>query len=264
MIRLDRLTKRYGDILAVNGVSFTAEKGAVTGILGLNGAGKTTLLKAVAAVHFPTSGTVETGGYDAAENPAAVQAITGYAAEQPLLYPDYTAGEFLRITARIRLSALGRTDWKAAAEQTAELCALGGALRQKVAALSRGYKQRLALAQALVHDPQVLVLDEPTAGLDPAQTRQTRELIRVLSASKTVLLSTHLMQEAEALCSVFHIIHHGRLALSGTKAEIIAHTSTTSLEDAFLRVSADTALKRHAGAAPVARHSAASRRGRRP
>jgi ABC-2 type transport system ATP-binding protein len=238
MIRLENFGKNYGTVTAVHGVTLTARKGEITGLLGQNGAGKTTILKAVCAIHYPSEGAVWVEDYLTTEDPVKVRMITGYVSEQPALYPDFTALEFLRHSAAIRLTALGipKTEHNARVERVSELCALDGdMLDKRVSALSTGYRQRLALSSALIHDPEILVLDEPTSGLDPVQIHQMRVLILSLSRDKTVLLSTHLMQEVEALCSMIHIIHNGTLALSGTKAELMQQTGTATLEEAFLK-----------------------------
>ncbi|MDR3284380.1 MAG: ABC transporter ATP-binding protein [Treponema sp.] len=242
MIRLEHFGKTYGlrsgAVPAVHEVSFTAPRGEITGLLGQNGAGKTTILKAVCAIHYPTEGKVWAEHFLTAEHPVEVRKITGYVSEQPALYSGFTAREFLSHIAAIRLSALGipKAEHKARVEQVIDLCAIeGDMLHKQTGALSKGYRQRLALAQALVHDPKILVLDEPTSGLDPVQIHQMRLLITALAKNKTVLLSTHLMQEAEALCATIHIIHQGTLTLSGTKAEILQKTGTSTLEEGFLR-----------------------------
>jgi ABC-2 type transport system ATP-binding protein len=242
MIQLEGFGKTYGFTTsaapAVRDVSFTALQGAVTGLLGQNGAGKTTVLKAVCAIHYPSEGKVIVGGFDTQTDPVAVRKITGYVPEQPALYPGFTALEFLRHIAALRLSALGvpTVEHKVQVDRVIAQCAIhGDMLHKPVGALSKGYRQRLTLAQALVHDPQILALDEPTSGLDPVQIHQMRELIAALAKDKTVLLSTHLMQEAEALCSVMYIMHQGGLALSGTKQELLQKTRASSLEDAFLK-----------------------------
>jgi ABC-2 type transport system ATP-binding protein len=240
MIRLEGFGKSYGRVPAVRGVSFTARRGEITGLLGQNGAGKTTILKAVCAIHYPTEGTVYTGDFQTAEHPVEVRKITGYVPEQPALYPDFTALEMLSHITAVRLSALGRDgkqNVNREAQRVIALCVLESEmLGKKISALSRGYRQRLALALALACDPPILVLDEPTSGLDPVQIYQMRVLIASLAKDKTVLLSTHLMQEAEALCSMIHIIHRGNLALSGTKREILQKTGAPSLEEGFLRI----------------------------
>jgi ABC-2 type transport system ATP-binding protein len=237
-IRLENFGKNYGNVTAVRGITLTARKGEITGLLGQNGAGKTTILKAVCAIHYPSEGEVWVGGFQTTEDPVKVRMITGYVSEQPALYPSFTGREFLNHIAAIRLTALGipKAEHKERVERVAELCALGeDMLSKRVSALSKGYRQRLALASSLIHDPEILVLDEPTSGLDPVQIHQLRELILSLSKDKTVLLSTHLMQEVEALCTTIHIIHNGMRVLSGTKAELLQQTGTATLEDAFLK-----------------------------
>ncbi|HIW35608.1 MAG TPA: ABC transporter ATP-binding protein [Candidatus Treponema faecavium] len=242
MIELDCVSKSYGRFQAVRGVSLKAAPGEVTALLGPNGAGKTTILKTICAQFLPDSGTARVCGKDTADNPAAVKSLIGYVSEQPALYPDYTVSEFLHfvIEVRSRADALALSSQKAAIAKTAAVCALERVLHQKISTLSKGYAQRVSFAQALIADPPVLILDEPISGLDPAQIHHIRSLIASLAANgKTVLLSTHLLPEAQSLCRTFYIIADGKIAASGTAAEICSSTSSKNLEDAFIALTGE-------------------------
>ena len=218
MIELRELKKSYGGVEAVHGVSFTAETGSVLGLLGPNGAGKTTIMKILTGYHFPSSGQALIDGIDVAENPLAVKRRVGYLPESVPLYPDLTVGEYLDFASDARgLEAPARA---AAIERAVSSCGLSGVYRKRIEELSKGYKQRTGLAQAILHDPPILILDEPTTGLDPNQIIEIRELIRSLGKSKTVILSTHILQEVEAICSRVIILSEGRVAAQGSPAEI--------------------------------------------
>lgn len=248
MVEVDSFTKIYSSdklknshskgFLAVDSVSFTACPGLVTGLLGPNGAGKTTILKAICGLHYPSSGAVRVMGRDVESFPVEVRGMVGYVSEQPALIASFTAGDFLDYAARLRFAYKNFTDETVvqAVERVVEECDLKSVLHRPIGQLSKGYRQRLSFAQALLHNPPVLVLDEPVSGLDPAQIRQMRDMIRRLGRERTILLSTHLMQEVEALCQVVHIISGGRLVASGSAQEIVASTGTRSFEDAFLKL----------------------------
>ncbi len=202
----------------MRGVSFAAETGSVLGLLGPNGAGKTTIMKVLTGYHFPSSGTAIVDGVDVSEDPIAVKRRVGYLPESVPLYQDLTVAEYLDFAADARaLEGPGR---KAAIDRAVSACGLSGVYRKRVEELSKGYKQRLGLAQAILHDPPILILDEPTTGLDPNQIIEIRELIRSLGQSKTVILSTHILQEVEAICSSVIILNEGRVAAQGSPAEI--------------------------------------------
>ena len=218
MIELRELKKSYGGVEAVHGVSFTAETGSVLGLLGPNGAGKTTIMKILTGYHFPSSGQALIDGIDVAEDPLAVKRRVGYLPESVPLYPDLTVGEYLDFASDARgLEGPART---AAIERAVSSCGLSGVYRKRIEELSKGYKQRAGLAQAILHDPPILILDEPTTGLDPNQIIEIRELIRSLGKSKTVILSTHILQEVEAICSRVIILSEGRIAAQGSPVEI--------------------------------------------
>jgi ABC-2 type transport system ATP-binding protein len=218
LIELRELKKSYGGVEAVHGVSFTAETGSVLGLLGPNGAGKTTIMKILTGYHFPSSGQALIDGIDVAEDPLAVKRRVGYLPESVPLYPDLTVGEYLDFASDAR--CLEGPARKVAIERAVSSCGLSGVYRKRIEELSKGYKQRTGLAQAILHDPPILILDEPTTGLDPNQIIEIRELIRSLGKSKTVILSTHILQEVEAICSRVIILSEGRVAAQGSPAEI--------------------------------------------
>jgi ABC-2 type transport system ATP-binding protein len=218
VIELRELRKSYGGVEAVHGVSFAAETGSVLGLLGPNGAGKTTIMKVLTGYHFPSSGKALVDGLDVEEDPIAVKSRVGYLPESVPLYQDLTVAEYLDFVADAR--SLEGPERARAIERAIGACGLEGVYRKKVEDLSKGYRQRLGLAQAILHDPPILILDEPTTGLDPNQIIEIRELIRSLGQSKTVILSTHILQEVEAICSNVIILNEGRVAAQGAPSEI--------------------------------------------
>jgi ABC-2 type transport system ATP-binding protein len=233
MIELEHFCKRYGHTQAVKDVSFTAKRGEVTGLIGANGAGKSTILRALAGAHFPTSGRVAVCALDAREEPLGVRRLVGYVAEQPVFPPGFTAREHLHFLAQTL--GVPASQYKA----TAALAGMDDdSLDTPCAALSRGYQQRLALAAALLTDPPVLVLDEPTSALDPLQARHIRTLIATLGETKTVLLSTHNLAEAEALCDAVRILHLGRLLFAGTLRDLLQAKKAKNLEEAYIGLTA--------------------------
>mgnify|MGYP006276689893 CR=1 FL=1 len=218
MIDLQDVHKNYGAFEAVRGVTVTAGQGEVLGLLGPNGAGKTTIMKILTTYHLPTSGRAAVGGLDVYENPEAIRAIVGYLPEQTPLYEDATVREYLGFVMdarRMTGPARGRR-----LEFSLDACGLDDVAGQSIGTLSKGYRQRVGLAQAIIHDPAILILDEPTTGLDPNQIIEIRRLVSELGRRKTVILSTHILQEVEAVCDRVVIIHRGRIAASGTTAEI--------------------------------------------
>ncbi|MDR2181829.1 MAG: ATP-binding cassette domain-containing protein, partial [Treponema sp.] len=220
MIQVENISKWYGDVEAVRDVSFTVGADQVLGFLGPNGAGKTTIMKILTGYHFPGSGTAVVGGFSVTEDSVEVKTRTGYLPESVPLYNDMTVEEYLAFMARARLVA--REKQAAAVEESAAACGLGAVRGKLIDTLSKGYKQRVGLAQAIIHDPPVLILDEPTSGLDPNQIIEIRSLIKELGKRKTVILSTHILQEVEAVCSRVLILNEGRIAAQGTPEEIAA------------------------------------------
>jgi ABC-2 type transport system ATP-binding protein len=220
MIRIENLVKAFGAKRSVDGVSFAVERGEVLGFLGPNGAGKSTTMRMITGFIPPTSGRVEVGGHDVAEAPLAVKRLIGYLPEAAPSYPDMTVHGFLRFAAEMR--GLAGDARKRAIGRVVDLCFLGPVRYQSIDTLSKGYRHRTCLAQALIHDPEVLILDEPTDGLDPNQKHEVRNLIRELGRSKAVVFSTHILEEVDAACTRAIIIDRGRVVANGTPAELRA------------------------------------------
>ncbi|MDA8410447.1 MAG: ATP-binding cassette domain-containing protein [Treponema sp.] len=218
MIEAKELRKSYNRVEAVKGVSFSVERGQVVGLLGPNGAGKTTIMKILTGYHFPSEGSALIDGIDVTEDPVAIKRKIGYLPESAPLYPDQSPAEYLDFVADAR--GLDGSERKAAIDRAVAACSLGPVINKQVEELSKGYRQRLGLAQAILHDPDILILDEPTTGLDPNQILEIRSLIRELGKEKTVILSTHILQEVEAVCSKVLILNEGRIAAQGTAEEI--------------------------------------------
>jgi ABC-2 type transport system ATP-binding protein len=220
MIRIENLVKAFGAKRAVDGVSFSVERGEVLGFLGPNGAGKSTTMRMITGFMPPTSGRVSVGGHDVAESPLAAKRLIGYLPENAAAYPDMTVQGFLDFAAELR--GLRGDARKRAVGRVVELCFLGSVLRQSIDTLSKGYRHRTCLAQALIHDPEVLVMDEPTDGLDPNQKHEVRNLIRELGRSKAIVFSTHILEEVDAACTRAIIIDRGRIVANGTPEELRA------------------------------------------
>jgi ABC-2 type transport system ATP-binding protein len=220
LIEVQGLSKFYGKVAAVINISFSAGAEQVLGFLGPNGAGKTTVMKILTGYHYPTSGTALVDGIPVDEDPVEVKKRIGYLPENVPLYGDLTVDEYLSFNADARLISLNRR--KQAIESSLEICGLKPFRSRKIETLSKGYRQRTGLAQAILHDPPILILDEPTTGLDPNQIIEIRSLIRELGKRKTVILSTHILQEVEAICSQVLIINDGHIAAQGTTEEIAA------------------------------------------
>jgi len=218
MIEVVGLTKRYGPTLAVSDVSFEVQKGEVLGFLGPNGAGKTTTMRVITGYLSPSEGKVRVAGYDIVDEPLEAKRRTGYLPETPPVYPDMTVVEYLAFVARIK--GVARKDIKNRISEVSEKCAVTDVQRRQIGKLSKGYRQRVGLAQALIHNPDVLILDEPTAGLDPKQIIETRELIKGLAGQHTVVLSTHILPEVSKTCQRVLVISQGKIVASGTPAEL--------------------------------------------
>jgi ABC-2 type transport system ATP-binding protein len=220
MIDVDQLTKCYGTLTAIDRVTFTVEPGEVLALLGPNGAGKTTTMRIITGAIPATSGHVRVGGDDIDEAPLEVKRRIGYLPEWPPLYMEMTVTEYLAFVARLK--GVARSGLRSAIDRVVERCALGPVRRRLIGNLSRGYRQRVGLAQALIHDPPVLILDEPTSGLDPKQIIEIRELIKTLAGEHTIILSTHILPEATAICQRVVIIHRGRVAAVDTPERLAA------------------------------------------
>ena len=230
MIEVRNLTKRYGDLVAVDNVSFTAKRGEILGFLGPNGAGKTTTMRIITGFLPATTGTVTVEGFDIFEQSYEVRKRIGYLPENPPIYNDMTVASYLEFVGRIK--GVPRAGLGAAADRVVHTCGLVDVTGRVLGNLSKGFRQRVGLAQALIHDPAVLVLDEPTIGLDPRQIIDIRALIRDLAAERTVILSTHILPEVSQLCQKVVIINEGRIALED---QIETLTASASLEEVFLR-----------------------------
>ncbi len=220
LVDVDHLTKAFGSVAAVNGVSFHVNRGEVLGFLGPNGAGKSTTMKMITGYLSPTSGTARIGGADVRTQPRAVKARIGYLPEGAPLYGDMTPEAYLDFSAQVR--GLDGEQRKRRVEEVIKQLQLNEVLRRRIETLSKGFKRRLGLAQALVHDPEVLILDEPTDGLDPNQKHAVRQLINEIKPNKAIVISTHLLEEVDAICDRAIIIDHGVLVGEGTPAELRA------------------------------------------
>jgi ABC-2 type transport system ATP-binding protein len=224
VITVENLTKAFGPKVAVNDVSFTVRKGEVLGFLGPNGAGKSTTMRMVTGFIPPTAGRITVGGYDVVESPIAAKRLIGYLPENAPGYADMTVHGFLSFAAELR--GLRGAERKRAVERAIELCFLENVQHQSIDTLSKGYKHRTCLAQSLIHDPDVLILDEPTDGLDPNQKHEVRNLIKRMGAEKAIIFSTHILEEVEAACSRVIIIDRGRIVANGSPGDLKARSET--------------------------------------
>jgi len=218
MIEVQNITKRFGPITAVNGVSFEVQKGEVVGFLGPNGAGKTTIMRILTGFIPATDGTAKLAGYDVFENSLEVRKRVGYLPENAPLYLDMGVVEFLDYIASVR--NIPPEKRKASLERMIDVCGLQAVLKQEISELSHGFRQRVGMAQAMIHDPEILIMDEPTSGLDPNQIIGIRSLIKELGQEKTVILSTHILSEVEATCSRVIIIDRGKIVADGSLDEV--------------------------------------------
>ena len=233
MIEVQGLSKRYGPVEAVKDVSFSVGQDQVLGFLGPNGAGKTTIMKIITGFHFPSAGTAFVDGISVQEEPVEVKKRIGYLPESVPLYGDLTVNEYLSFMADVR--QVSKPERKRVIRQSVDSCGLGDMVGRRIETLSKGYKQRVGLAQAILHDPPILILDEPTTGLDPNQIIEIRSLINELGKRKTVILSTHILQEVEAICSQVLIINDGRIAAQGRPDEIAASLKGTDTWQVLLK-----------------------------
>jgi ABC-2 type transport system ATP-binding protein len=218
MIKVEHLTKLFGAKRAVDGVSFSVERGEVLGFLGPNGAGKSTTMRMLTGFLPPTGGKVTVGGFDMAEHPIPAKKLLGYLPESAPAYTDMTVYGFLSFAAEIR--GLRGDARKAAIARVVDLCFLESVLHQNVDTLSKGYRHRACFAQSIIHDPEVLVLDEPTDGLDPNQKSEIRQLIRKMGEQKAIIFSTHILEEVDAACTRAIIIDRGVIVANGTPGEL--------------------------------------------
>lgn len=243
MIELINFSKKYNKSdcsdYVVKDISLVAKSGQITGLLGLNGEGKTTIIKAICTRHYPSEGIVkisdeEGNFYFVDKNPEVVRSLIGYVPEVSDLPLQQTVLEFLDFCGNVH--NLPEKCKINNIKKVIKQCELSDVLLKKIGTLSKGFRQRISLASALIHEPSNLILDEPMSGLDPAQIIQFRKLIKKIAETKTVLISTHLMQEVEALCSNIYILSKGKIVTSGSEAEIMQATGTSSIETAFLKV----------------------------
>ena len=235
MIHVHNITKRYGNLVAVDNVSFQLEKGDVLGFLGPNGAGKTTTMRIITGYMPPSKGTVYIGGVDIFENPLEAKKGIGYLPENPPLYYEMTVRDYLDFVAEIK-GVSGRLK-KQRISYVLDQCGIGEVGKRVIAHLSKGYKQRVGIAQALINDPSVLVLDEPTNGLDPMQIIEIRGLIKGLASHRTVILSTHILPEVTMICSKAIIINEGRIVLEQSLSKLSEKLSET--QNYYLKVKHD-------------------------
>ncbi len=237
MIDVQKMTKKYGERVAVNDISFSVKKGEVLGFLGQNGAGKTTTMKVLTGFMAATSGSVSVAGFDVFEHPIEVKKRIGYLPETPPLYPELLVSEYLSFVADLR--QIPKKDKAKRIRSVIERCQLGDVRNRLVANLSKGYRQRVGLAQALIHEPEVVILDEPTIGLDPKQVSEARNLIKSMRGEKTVIYSTHILSEVAATCDRILIINRGQIvaqeAISSfgagtrTKTEVVVKKATQQM-----------------------------------
>ncbi len=220
MIKVEGLTKRYARTVAVDNISFEVEKGQIVGFLGPNGAGKTTTMRVLTCFMPPTEGTARVAGFDVMRQPLEVKKRIGYVPEAPPLYPEMEVVEYLRFVGRLK--GIPKSLLKQRIQEVSERCAITDVGNKLLGKLSRGYRQRVGLAQAIIHNPDVLILDEPTAGLDPKQINETRKLIKELAGDHTIILSTHILPEVEQTCQQVIIINKGKLVATDT-VESLTH-----------------------------------------
>src|SRR5579863_4502044 len=218
MIKVEGLTKRYARTLAVDNISFEVDKGQIVGFLGPNGAGKTTTMRVLTCFLPPTKGTANVAGFDVLEQPLEVKKRIGYLPETPPVYPEMEVQEYVTFVGKLK--GVPKADLARRVDQVIERCAIGDVQNKLIGKLSKGYRQRVGLAQAIIHNPDVLILDEPTAGLDPKQIIETRQLIHNLAGEHTIILSTHILSEIEHSCDKVIIISHGKLVATDTVANL--------------------------------------------
>jgi ABC-2 type transport system ATP-binding protein len=222
MIEIQSLTKRFGPKTAVNGISFRVGRGEVLGFLGPNGAGKSTTMRMITGYVPPTSGSVRVGGIDITESPVAARKLLGYLPENAPAYPDMTVAGFLGFIAEVR--GFTGSEKRRKVQETIESCFLVEVHRQTIGSLSKGYKQRVCFAQSVLHDPPCLIMDEPTDGLDPNQKHIVRGMIRKMSESKTIILSTHILEEVDVVCNRVIVIDTGRIIADDTPHRLRARS----------------------------------------
>lgn len=250
MIKVEHLTKKYGEVLALDDLSFEIEEGQVYGFLGPNGAGKSTTMNIMTGCLSATAGSVTIGGHDVFEEPDAAKRLIGYLPEQPPLYMNETPLEYLCFVGEAK--GLRGSELAAQIEEVAEQAGTSDVMSRRIGDLSKGYRQRVGIAQALLGEPRVIILDEPTVGLDPIQIIEIRDLIRSLGQSHTVILSSHILSEVQAICDKILIIAHGRLVAFDTSAKLEERLAATGELSLTTDVSLDAARKALAGVKTLA------------
>ncbi len=249
LIAVKHLSRYYGELCAVNNISFEVKRGHILGFLGANGAGKSTTMQMLAGTLAPTTGQITIAGYDLLDYPLQAKSAIGYLPEQPPLYKDMLVDEYLTFCAR--LHQIPRIKTAQAVERAIELCGLTNVYQRLIGNLSKGFQQRIGIAQAIIHTPPVVILDEPTVGLDPIQMREIRHLITELNQEHSVILSTHILSEVQAICNHVQIIHQGQLLLNETIEGLFAQMQGESLQIAFQRPPVPDALKQIYGVESV-------------
>jgi len=234
MIEIKNLSKRYGALTAVNDISFSVGAGQVLGFLGPNGAGKSTTMKMITGFLSPTSGSISVCGHDVETSPLAAKACMGYLPEGAPSYGEMTVRGFLEFISEVRGLSAGQR--AARLDDVIARLQLGSVLEQMIETLSKGFKRRVGLAQALIHDPLVLILDEPTDGLDPNQKHQVRELISTMAKDKIIVISTHILEEVDAVCNRAIIIANGRILADDTPKGLAARAPSGRLDDVFRQI----------------------------
>ena len=237
LVRVRNLRKDYGSIRALDGISFDVSRGDILGFLGPNGAGKTTAMKLITGFIDPDGGSVVVAGHDVASAPLAARRRMGYLPENAPAYGEMTVDGFLRFVAEARTL----TDARGAIDRVVDMAALGTVRHQTIETLSKGFKRRVGLAQAMIHDPEVLILDEPTDGLDPNQKVLVQDLLANLSQERCVILSTHLLDEAEKVCNRAVIISEGRILVDSTPHDLVKQSSSGRLDEVFRRLTGGVA-----------------------
>lgn len=233
MIEVRELRRRFGPVVAVDGISFSVEKGQVLGLLGPNGAGKTTAMRMLACFIRPDSGTASVCGHDILQDPIGVRRSLGYLAENSPAYPEMTVGGFLNFICDVR--RIKGKDRRKALDRVVPMCSIDSVYHQSIETLSKGYKRRVGLAQALIHDPPVLILDEPTDGLDPNQKYEVRRLISEMGKDKCIVVSTHILDEVDAICSRTIIVARGKVLVDSTPKEL-KEKHHVSLDEVFRKI----------------------------
>ena len=242
MIQINNLTKRYGEFLAVDDISFNVEKGKILGFLGPNGAGKTTTMRIITGFMPPSEGNVTISGYDVLDEPLLTKNKIGYLPETPPLYLDMTVSEYLNFAGLLK--QIPNQKINAAVDNACSKVDINDVKNKVIKALSKGYKQRVGLAQAIIHDPEVLILDEPTIGLDPIQIREVRDLIKSLAGNHTIVLSTHILPEVDMTCDEVVIIKKGKIIAQDTPKNLSKKMNKSSLEEIFIDLISESGLEK--------------------